>query len=167
MVVTRRALSAALLAALMSWVLPTTSSAGVRAFCGSAKPTRIHAFHVETSWNKKVYKRGETAVVEVTVTRPAHEDPFELGIPIDPPFSVPAEAGIPVTTAVITNTFPPPFGRGETDDAGKVTLKIPLKDLKAGKFDTATYASKWTNENGCPDIEEWGWKPESPAFIVR
>ncbi|MDQ3963493.1 MAG: hypothetical protein M3277_06225 [Actinomycetota bacterium] len=165
MVLTRRALSLVLLGALMSWLLPSTSTGAALAHCG-ADPTRIHAFHVETVWNKKVYERSEKAIVKVTITRPAHEDPFEMGIPIPPPISIPAEEGVVVTTALLTNTFPPPFGRGETDAEGKVTFKIPLKEVKPGPVDATTYASKWTNEGGCPDIEEWGYKPEPKAFVI-
>ena len=142
----------------------TLADGGLRC---SSKPTRIHAFHVEAVWTKKVYRRSEKAVVTVTVTRPAHTDPLGEGIPlpISPPTSVPEE-GVAVTTALMTAAWPPPYGAGTTDAAGQVTLKIPLKDVPTGPLDVSNYASKWTNQNGCPDIEEWGWLYESPALTV-
>lgn len=160
----RRALTLAVAGLLSAWLLPSTSSAAIPAMCG--KPTYVHAFHVETEWSKKVYKRSESAKVEVTVTRPAHEDPGDNGIPIDPPVST-AEAGVTVTTAPMTNVFPPPFGRGITDADGKVYFKIPLKDLKPGRYDARTYGEKWTNEGGCPDIVEWGDKYEPKIITVK
>jgi hypothetical protein len=115
-------------------------------------------------WNKKVFKPSESAKVEVTVTRPVHKDPVTGG-PFDPPTSKPEE-GVTVTTAVMTNTFPPPFGRDITDADGKVYMKIPLGSLKPGKYDARTYAEKWTNEGGCPDIVEWGERYEPKIFTV-
>ncbi len=142
----------------------TLAGSGLRC---SSKPTRVHSFHVETVWTRKVYRQSEKAVVKVTVTRPAHTDPLGEGIPlpIPPPASVP-EAGVTVTTALMTAAWPPPYGYGATDAAGEVTLKIPLKDVPPGAVDASTYASKWTNQGGCPDIEEWGWFYESPGLTV-
>ena len=133
--------------------------------CG--KPTRVHAFHVEAKWSKRVYRRSEKAVVVVTVTRPAHEDPFELGItlPVEPPISVPAD-GVTVTTAILTDDFWPPYGYGVTNADGQVKFKISIRELEPGKYDATHLASKWTNEGGCPDIEEWGFTFESPAVTV-
>lgn len=130
-----------------------------------AKPTYVHAFHVETEWTKEVYRKSEKAEVTVTVTRPAHEDPADLGVPIDPPASVPAE-GVTVWSTVLTDTWPPPFGYGLTDAIGQVTFKISVKKLKPGKYDVSNYAEYWTNQGGCPDIAEWGRKLDSPAFTV-
>lgn len=140
-----------------------SSTAPTRHLCG--KPTRIHAFHVEAEWTKKAYRSSEKAVVTVTVTRPAQEDPFELGIPIPTPVSAPEE-GVGVTTSILTNRWPPPYGTGVTDDQGQVKFKIPLNGVKPGKQAAAHYASKWTNQGGCPDIEEWGFLREVPAFVV-
>jgi hypothetical protein len=131
-----------------------------------AKPTYIHAFHVETEWTKKAYRRSEKAVVKITITRPAHEDPLGLGLPpLTPPTSLPEE-GVTAWTTISTNQWPPPYGYGATDALGQVTFKIPLKSLKPGRYDAATYGEKWTNQGGCPDIVEWGSKADLPAFTV-
>jgi hypothetical protein len=154
---------AALVAFLPSEGGAAPARAGAGAGCG--RPTRVHSFHVDAQWTKKVYRTSEKAVVNLTVTRPAHEDPFELGIPLVPPVSVPQE-GVTVTTAILTDAWPPPFGYGTTDDNGQLTLRIPLTEVEPG-FQVAThYAEMWTNEGGCPDIQEWGFTRQDPAFKV-
>lgn len=160
----RRALTVALACLLSAWLLPSYSSAAAVGRC-AGKPTYIEAFHVETEWNKKVYKRSETAKVEVTVTRPPHKDPVTGG-PLDPPASTPEE-GVTVTSAIMTDTFPPPFDRDITDGDGKVYFTIPLKNVKPGKYHARHFAEKWTNEGGCPDIVEWGEKLEPNAITVK
>ncbi len=141
--------------------LPTRSRA---AHCGAA--TRIHAFTVAAEWTRRTYRRSQSAQLTVTVTRPAPEDPAELGIPIAGlPVSVPAE-GVTVWSTVLNQSFPPVFGAGVTDAQGKVTYKIALKNVKPGTYDVAHYASLYTNEGGCPDIEEWGFLYEAPGVTV-
>lgn len=161
---------AVILSVLVTAVIPQTGAAAhadaPRAAC-KAKPTQVHAFHVEAEWTKEVYSRlvDKFAPVTVTVTRPAHEDPADLGIPIDPPLNVPVE-GVTVWTTVITGRYPYPYGYGQTDSLGQVHFKIPLKTLKPGKWDVSHYADKWTNQGGCPDVEEWGYLYESPGFTL-
>ena len=165
-----RSLRIGLVIAALLALLPAEGGAaparrGTRAGCG--KPTRVHAFHVEAVWTKEVYRTSEKAVVTVTVTRPAHEDPVELGIPlpVEPPVTVPVQDAY-VTTAIITKAWPPPFGIGYTDANGQLTLKIPLKAVEPGPQVATNYATKWTNQGGCPDIEEWGFIRQDPAFKV-
>lgn len=133
-----------------------------------AKPTRLYAFTVETEWASKSYAGSEKAVVEVTVTRPAPEDPGENGIPMPGQVAVPQE-GATVSTTLFPKkrVFPPVFGRGLTDEDGRVRLPIPLKEISPGRVDASTYAELWTNEGGCPDIEEWGQRYDARAFTVR
>ncbi len=130
-----------------------------------ATPTRLYAFTVETKWARKSYKRSENAVVDVTVTRPAPEDPGENGIPVPAPVGIPQE-GATVSTTLFPKkrVFPPVFDRGITDQGGRVRLAIPLKEISPGRVEASTYAELWTNEGGCPDIEEWGYHYDSPAF---
>ena len=152
-------------------LLPVQAGAAVagpaRAGMCSSKPTRIHAFHVTAEWTKRAYKRSEKATLTVTVTRPAHTDPLGEGmpLPIEPPTSVPVE-GVTVWTSLATDAWPPPYAAGTTDASGQVTMKIALKDVDPGPVDVGHYASKWTNQSGCPDIEEWGYLYESPGITV-
>lgn len=144
-------------AAPMQWERPGVAC--------NARPTQVHAFHVEAEWTKEVYKRSEKAEVTVTVTRPAHEDPAGGGIPIDPPASIPVE-GATVWTSVITGKYPYPYGYGYSDAQGQVHFKISMKKLEPGSWDVSHYADRWTNQGGCPDIQEWGYLYESPGFTL-
>lgn len=129
--------------------------------------TQVHAFTVQTEWNKRVFANTEKALVTVTVTRPAPEDPLGLGIPLTPPVTIPVE-GANVWTSVLTGRYPFPYGFGQTDADGKVAFKISLKLLKkAGPYDVSHYASVYTNQGGCPDIEEWGYLFEARGLTIR
>ena len=129
--------------------------------------TQVHAFTIQVEWNKRVFKNTEKASVTVTVTRPAPEDPLGLGIPMDPPMTLPVE-GANVWTSVLTGRHPFPYGYGQTDPDGKVHFKIDLKLLKkAGPYDVSHYANVNTNQGGCPDIEEWGYLYEARGLTVR
>ena len=131
----------------------------------SSKPTYVHAFHVEVEWTKKTYRRSEKAEVTVTVTRPAHEDPADLGVPVEPPTSIPVE-GATVYSVVDTGSYPYPYGYGFTDAQGEVHFKISIKKLEPGRWNVSHTAEKWTNQGGCPDILEWGHLYEEPGFTV-
>ena len=130
--------------------------------------TRVHSFHVDAEWARKTYRRGDRALVTITVTRPAHEDPLGLGVPIDPLVSVP-EPGVTVATSLQTGYYPYPYGAGITDENGQVKLKIPLKDVpKKGPLDASTLVWKMTNQGGaaCTEIEEWGYLYQPAAIVI-
>ena len=129
--------------------------------------TQVHAFSVSTEWNKRVFRNTEKALVTLTVTRPAPEDPLGLGVPLDPPVTVPVE-GANVWTSVLTGRYPFPYGFGQTDANGQVQFKIALGLLdKSGPYDVSHYASVYSNQGGCPDIEEYGYLLESPGLTIR
>ncbi len=46
-------------------------------------------FHIEAKAAGKRFKVGAVVPMTVTVTRPAEQDPFNLGIPLDSPVSQP------------------------------------------------------------------------------
>ena len=134
--------------------------------CGSSRPTEVHAFTVEASWQKRVFTNDETAAITLTVTRPAPEDPLGLGLPIDSPISIPVE-GATAWTTVLTR-YPYPYGYGETNADGKAKIRVPLELLKKpGPYDVTHNAEIWTNKDGCPDIHQWGFLKESPGLVIR
>ncbi len=140
--------------------------AGASLRCRGAAATQIHAFSIQAEWNKRTFDNSEKAVVTITVTRPAPEDPLGLGIPLAPPMTYPVE-GANVWTSVITGRYPFPYGYGQTDADGKIKFKIDLKLLnKVGPYDVSHYASVYTNQGGCPDIEEYGYLFESPGLTI-
>jgi hypothetical protein len=160
-----RVRAALVLSALLAALAPSVASAAGSGLACKAKPTAVHAFHIEAEWTKKAYRASEKAVVTLTVTRPAHEDPADLGVPFVPPVSVP-EAGATVWTTINTGHYPYPYGYGVTDANGQITFKIGIEKLKPGPWDASHSAEKWTNQGGCPDIYEWGYLYQSPAFKV-
>lgn len=154
----------ALLAGAVTGAL-LVSPAGPASACGGGP--NFETFEVRTKWNKKVYKPGETLRVEVTVLRPARRDPMGMGIELEPPAQTPVE-GAKVVVA-FTVGVPPVFGIGETDEAGQVVLRIPLKTKARGGIQSTTRASITYNESGpdCTNVEEWGRLVETPAFEIR
>lgn len=152
-------------ASLIVPVLPQSASSAPCA--GRHVSTRVATFTVETTWNKDVYKRGETVKVKVLVTRPGREDPAGLGIPLDPPERVPAE-GVNVTTVLLVNPPYYPFDQGVTDSEGKVSFKIKLPKTVKGEVDVVTHAKLVHNQGGpaCSEIIEEEFLPEYPAFKV-
>jgi hypothetical protein len=135
--------------------------------CKGNAATQVHAFTVQAEWNKRVFKNTEKALVTLTETRPAPEDPLGLGLPVTSPMPTPVE-GANVWTSVLTGRYPFPYGYGQTDADGKVRFKITLRLLKkAGPYDVSHYASVYTNQGGCPDIEEWGYLFESRGLTIR
>ncbi len=159
-----RTCSVLAVAVLSATLLGAPASARARG-CGAGGPT-METFDVITKWNKKVYSPGETVKVEVTVLRPAHKDPFGFGIPLDPPQQTPVEDA--KVTVAFTVGVPPVFGIGYTGADGKLRLKIPLRPDLRGPIESTTRASKIYNESGpdCTNVEEWGRKVESPAFVI-
>lgn len=148
--------------------MPSLSEASQRTSHGCRRQaTSIHAFTVEAKWRKRVFTNKETAAITLTVTRPAPEDPLQLGIPTDSPVSIPVE-GATAWTTVLTERYPYPYGYGRTDADGKAKIKLALELLeKPGAYDVTHNAEVWTNQGGCPDIHEWGFLMESPGLTIR
>ncbi|MFP5299442.1 MAG: hypothetical protein ACLGHL_10690, partial [Actinomycetota bacterium] len=152
-------------ASLLIPVAPGTASSA--ACAGRHVSTRVATFTVETTWNKKVYKRGETVKVDVLVTRPGRDDPAGLGIPLDMPQRLPAE-GVTVTTVLLVNPPYYPFDQGVTGSDGTVTFKIKLPKNVKGEVDVVTHAKLVHNQGGpaCSEVIEEEFLPEYPAFKV-
>ena len=159
---------ALVLALLIGAAVPATAAAGWGARCRGSARTFLHTFTVETKWSKKVYGPGDVAKVVVTVSRPAPEDPAGLGLPLDPPVRQPAE-GVNVSTS-FQGFFPYVYDVGVTDADGKVAMKLKLpRNANRGPVDSYTYGSIVQNANGpaCSDFEEYGYKWDVPAVMVR
>ena len=127
---------------------------------------QLRTFHIQVSAPKKTYRRGSTAKLNVTVTRPAHEDPLGAGAPMDPPVGMPAE-GVNVGAGVsMGDVFV--FGHAVTNSAGKATvpLKIPSS---AGKGVARADVLAWQRvvDTPCLIIEEQGYRHQPGIFKVR
>lgn len=161
----------AILAALL--VVAPVSSAGacssrnVKSMIrsGAIEVVGLRTYHLEVAPSKKAYKVGDTAQINVTVTRPAHEDPLGQGIPVDPPESFPAE-GVNVGIGLrIGDVFL--FGHAVTNADGVAKVMVPIKSYTpAGKAYADAYAWKTAADTPCLKIEENGYRQLPGLFTV-
>jgi hypothetical protein len=125
----------------------------------------IRTFYVEMKADKPVYNVGDIARVNVTVTRPAHEDPFNLGQPVDPPQSFPADNVNVGLGLRIGEVFL--FGHALTDANGKAQVKVEIKDYTpAGTAVGDGFAWNILHESVCARVEEIGYTNVPKLFKV-
>jgi hypothetical protein len=127
---------------------------------------QLRTFTVVVKPLAKVYKVGSTAKVAVTVTRPAHRDPLQLGPEFEPPASFPA-ADVSVGIGIhVGDTFVPGFGI--TDEDGKATVGIKLPGyMNTGPAEIDGYAWKIQADSPCLTIEEDGYTHMDNGFVVK
>jgi hypothetical protein len=124
----------------------------------------VHSFHIEAEPSAKVVRRGTVFTVDVLVTRPAHEDPADLGLTYEPPMSMP-EKDVRVGISLWTGKRTYFYALGLTDENGEETLKIKVPgNAEPGKAYASVSAQKWLKQD-CPDILEYGFR-EYPDFVV-
>ena len=126
---------------------------------------QLRTLHVEAAPSAKSYKVGGTVKVDVTVTRPAEEDPTGSGVPL--PSAAPAPvADVNVGVGVsVGDVFLPGFAR--TDAAGKATVKIKVKSYTSpGKADVTVYAYDTTLNTTCLRLEENGYRAYPKMFSI-
>lgn len=145
---------------------PAAACSGGRAGARhGAENYRLETFEVTMNSVKKVYRRGETARIEMTVVRPAKHDPLGQGIPMDPPQQWPAEE---VTVGVglrIGDVYLAGFST--TDAAGEAVVEIPIPHYaRPGKALAIGQAVKRQVESPCLVVEEWGYNQSAALFKV-
>ena len=144
--------------ALMGSLLAAPASAttnGGDAACSSAVLV-LRSLHVTATPSKKTVKPGEKFTVDVTVTRPAHEDPAGNGMTFDPPASVPAE-DVTVGLSVWVGDRTYFWQIGLTDAEGKDTLRLKVPANAEGGEALASASARHWIKNDCPDILEDGY----------
>lgn len=152
---------AALAAILIAVLLPSSPARAVTVSCASRPAngdiaTRLHTFTVTAEPVKPAYRLGTKAMVEVTVTRPAPEDPLNNGIPLNSPVALAAE-GVEVSVGLYRGTLYM-YGMGVTDADGKVLIPIKLDPrTPAGNTEAEIAARAYYNRGGCPEAEEEGF----------
>ena len=132
---------------------------------GAMETVALRTFTLELESAKPSYKIGETAIVHARVTRPADEDPLQLGVPLDSPEQY-AAADVNVGIGVrIGDVFL--FGFGITDENGEVDVKIKLKSYTpTGTAILDGFAWKRQVETPCANVEENGYTFFPNAFKV-
>ena len=145
-----------------SFLVPGTAQAGR----GNCEIVNVLSFHVEAKTERPVYVVGQTAVIDVTVVRPAREDPGGLGIETDPPESEPA-SDVNVGIALMSKNTYYVFGLDVTNPEGKARVEIPIEDyFKGGDVTAYVYAWKDTVKSACLTIREYGSRRYEKFFRV-
>ncbi|MDQ3987506.1 MAG: hypothetical protein M3280_13540 [Actinomycetota bacterium] len=163
----------------MRKILATGAIAAVIATAGVATPARAGAcapgtmmetvnprtFHVDIKPFKKSYSIGEVVPVQVTVSRPAEEDPLGLGVSYERPVSFPAEevnVGVGIS---VGRAFLP--GYGFTNGKGKATVKLLLARYVPKKTaHVRAFAYKEAFRSPCLTVEEQGYANQPNAFKI-
>ena len=158
--IVRRALALSLV-----WLvagLPAATSPASGSACSGAV-LQMETLHVEAVPEKKVYRPGDTAVVEMTVSRPAHRDPFDMGVEFTPPASAPAsDITVGVTVWVGQRTYF--WDMGISDEEGKATMKLRIPRSSEGGVSAANASGRNVIRSDCPDIVELGFT-DYPRFF--
>jgi hypothetical protein len=134
---------------------------------GSMETIPLRTLYIEMKTDKKVYKVGDTAKIEVTVTRPSDEDPAGQGVATPRPTSIPAEditvgVGLRIGRVFLYGFGPP------TDADGKTTVSIHIKPYApAGKAIVDIFAWKTQLDTPCLIVEEQGYHSHPGAFAVK
>jgi hypothetical protein len=125
---------------------------------GGMEQVSLLTLNLEVAEPKATYKIGETAEIEVTVTRPAKEDPLGNGIPMDRPYVEPAEGVIVGVGLHIGRVFLP--GAAITDAQGVAKIKIKIESYApVGQWaDMSVYAWKVAYETTCATLQEYGYQ---------
>jgi hypothetical protein len=145
----------ALMGSLLAAPAAAGSSGSADAACSSAVLV-LRSLHVVATPSKTKVKPGDKFTVNVTVTRPAHEDPVGQGLEFEPPASLPAE-GVTVGLSVWVGERTYFWQVGMTDANGESVLKLKVPaSAEAGKALASASARHWVKSD-CPDILEDGY----------
>jgi hypothetical protein len=160
-------LAAALAAATLGAVAPAAHAVPCAQRGDVTIPVRT--FHLEAKWAKKSYRIGQTAELEVTVTRPSHQDPVTdegHDLPVGPPTSVPAEEVTVGVGLYLGDVFL--SGGGVTDAEGHMVAKIKIQNYaKPGQAASTVYAyKKYLTDTRCVYLQEFAYVRMPEAFKV-
>lgn len=129
----------------------------------------VRTFYLDVEWSKKSYRIGETAELDITVTRPSHQDPVtDEGneLPVPPPTSMPAEEVTVGVGLYIGQVFL--SGGGITDADGHTVAKVKIeKYAKPGQAASTVYAyKKYLTDTRCVYVQEFAYVRMPTAFKV-
>lgn len=134
---------------------------GDMANAGAMETLTLRTFHVEVKQDKKTYRIGDIAKFDVTVTRPANEDPLGEGTPMpwsERPYVEAVEGAIVGVGLHIGRVFLPGAALTDADGLAKVRIKIENYAPAGQVVDASIYAWKIVQETQCLTIQENGYK---------
>lgn len=143
-----------------------TLKQGIRTHrAGSNETISLRTLHIEAEVSKKKYKIGDIIKIPVEVTRPAEEDPLNLGIPMDRPIIMPAEDVNVGVGLIVGDVFLPGFGR--TDENGQTVIQVRVERwVEPAPANATFYAWSIAAETPCARVEEYGFRPYPNFFNV-
>ena len=132
--------------------------AGVVRTSGGMEQVSLLTFNLEIGKVKSAYEIGDVVPINVTVTRPAKEDPLGNGIPMERPYVEPVEGVIVGVGLSIGRVFLP--GAAITDANGVAKVRIKIEDYApAGvRVDSSIYAWRVVYEMPCATVQEYGYQ---------
>lgn len=143
----RIAMSAALVGGLVAGADPVALAA--------CETVYVPAFDVRLDPRRDTYRLGETALVDVTVTR------TDTGTPV---------ADAPTIVYIRPNRDGFVFGGAYTDDSGEavVRLKLKKKVVRPGPATIHARSEKGTSDpTSCAEVVEFGEARRPNAFVVK
>lgn len=145
------------------WAVPVAASpvpcrpAAIQQLRGNRRETvRLRTFHIEAQ-QAESFKIGTAAKIDITVTRPAHQDPLDLGVEFEPPASTPADNVLVGVGIHVGDVFVPGFARTDADGKAIISMKLP-KYMTPGLASMSVYAWNVVHESPCLRVEEDGYK---------
>jgi hypothetical protein len=151
-------------AALVGTLVTAAPSSAVP--CGSMETVALKTFYLEVKAAKKVYKVGQTAVINVNVTRPSDQDPVGMGVPMERPVTEPASdvnVGIGLRVGDVFL-----FGYGLTNGKGDTAVKVKIESwTPPGTGIADIFAWQIQLDTPCLRVEENGYRQTPGIFKVK
>lgn len=156
--------------ALAATLLPAGAArAGVlgtqNAACAKSAATVLYTFKIDAKSQKKTYRPGAVAKIDMKVTRPGEYDPIGGTTPLPPTVDLPA-SNIEINVSMWAGNYYM-YGTGITDENGEGTVNVKLhRRSPAGPIRVDVSARAYYNRGGCPDLEEAGFRTYDPMFKI-
>ena len=126
----------------------------------------LRTLDVEAKVKRAVVNRGDFVEIEVTVTRPAKEDPIGEGtpLPVERPVVEPAPDVYVGMGVYVGNVFLPGFAITGPDGVAKARIKIESYAPKNTVANVSVYAWKVLQDTPCATIQEDGYRQYPTMF---
>ena len=143
-------LAAAISLALLAVSAPTMSVAHTAA-CDTVA---LRNWNIKVDVRRNAYELGDTAKIELTVTRKKTHTPI---------------AGVMAAVMIFNTKKNAVFGIGETDAAGREVLSVHLakRRLDTGPVKLFAYAHRTQVDAYCASVGEYGFRKVPQAFRIK
>ena len=142
--------AASLLLAVLAAMIPATSTARTT----DCDTVSLRSWNIKVDVKRKAYELGDTAKIQLTVTRKKTHTPV---------------AGVMVAVMLFNTKKHAIFGMGETDATGREVLSAHLakRRLDTGPVKLLAYAHRTQVDSYCASVGEYGYKKVPNAFRVK